>query len=67
MDELLTTAELAERLKVSGKTIERMLIDGRLPYVRVAGKGAGHRRFVWSEVLQALRDDTERHEGRENG
>tara|TARA_R100001086_G_scaffold10561_1_gene5618 strand:+ start:2067 stop:2267 length:201 start_codon:yes stop_codon:yes gene_type:complete len=62
MEELLTTAELADRLKVSGKTIERMLVAGRLPYVRVAGKGAGHRRFVWSEVLQSLREDTERHE-----
>ena len=62
MDELLTTQEVADRLKVGHRTIDRMCADGRLPFLRVAGRGAGHRRFVWAEVIQALRDDTERRE-----
>ena len=67
MDELLTTSQLAERLQVTTKTVQRMTSSGRIPAIRVAGTGRGHPRYVWAEVLDALRDDTERHEGEENG
>lgn len=55
MDELLTTQELAERLKVTTKTIQRMVSQGRLPVLRVAGSGNGHPRFIWQDVVDTLR------------
>jgi len=59
MDELLTTQELAERLKVSQRTVDRMVQAERLPFVRVAGRGNGHRRFIWDDVVRVLRDNND--------
>lgn len=55
MQEVLTTQELADRLKVTTKTIQRMVSQGRLPVLRINGSGNGHPRFIWSEVLETLR------------
>ena len=45
-ENLLTTREVAERLKVSGSTVRRMAREGRLPAMRV-GK-------LWRFPLQEL-------------
>jgi excisionase family DNA binding protein len=37
---LLTLAEVARRLSVSRATVYRMVYDGRLPAVRLGGRGA---------------------------
>lgn len=49
--ELLTCAELAERLKVHPRTIRRFCKTGKIPAIRL-----GHRtvRFEYSAVLEAL-------------
>lgn len=48
--ELLTIQELAARLKVSGRTISRLLDAGVLP-VRMVGC---QKRFLFQEVVDAL-------------
>ena len=45
---VLTKRDLAERLKVSTRTVQRL----DLPHMRVGGQN----RYLWSEVLQALRN-----------
>lgn len=49
-NDLLTVAELSEKLKVSGSTIRRMARAGILPYTKV---GRPYR-FIYEEVLSAL-------------
>lgn len=49
-EELLTPKELADRLKVSERTIKRSQLDGALPGRLVRGK----LRFYWPEVVAAL-------------
>jgi excisionase family DNA binding protein len=58
---LLTTAELARRLDVGQDKIRALAKAGRIPSVQV---GANGRRFVWAEVMTALRAEaaTERQE-----
>jgi len=53
--EILTTAECAERLKVSTRTIRQMIADGKIPHFRVGGQGKGQLRFDWQEVVESLR------------
>ncbi len=48
--ELLTTRELASRLKVSVRTVFRLLAAGTIPARWVLGS----RRFYWPEVMAAL-------------
>lgn len=48
--ELLTYSELAYRLKVSVKTVRRLVAAGLIPAKQVGGR----HRFYWSDVLGAL-------------
>ncbi len=50
--EYLKTAEVAEILHVSPKTVTRWAKDGKLPHSRTLG---GHRRFP-AEAIQKLAD-----------
>ena len=50
-EKLLTTAELARRLDVSQRSVRALVRAGQIPSVNV---GSG-RRFVWPDVLAALR------------
>jgi excisionase family DNA binding protein len=38
-DELLTVAEVAERLRISRLTVRRRIADGQIPAVRLGGRG----------------------------
>ena len=54
LTEILTLAELAERLKLSQKVARKRMDDLKvLPYFLGRGRGVGTR-WVWSEVLAAL-------------
>ncbi|HEY3723093.1 MAG TPA: BldC family transcriptional regulator [Acidimicrobiia bacterium] len=48
---LLTPGEVAERFKVSPRTVGRWARDGRIQAIRTLG---GHRRFRASEVAAAI-------------
>jgi len=52
--DILTTAECAERLKITERTVRQMVSDGRVPCFRVGGEERGHLRFNWPAVLNAL-------------
>ena len=52
MSEYLKTAEVAEILHVSPKTVTRWAKDGKLPHSRTLG---GHRRFP-AEAIRKLAD-----------
>ena len=47
--ELLTIPEVAERLRVSRRTVERLIVAGRIRPVRI-----GSRRLVTSTELEAF-------------
>jgi excisionase family DNA binding protein len=47
----LRTAQVAELLQVSPKTVSRWAQEGRLPYVRTLG---GHRRYPDAEIRALL-------------
>jgi excisionase family DNA binding protein len=49
-DCLLTKRELAQKLKLSRRTIDYWMRDGRLPYLKI-GKTV---RFQWRQVLEKL-------------
>jgi excisionase family DNA binding protein len=49
-DEIYTTKEVAELLKISLPTVKRMLKDGRLPSIRI---GKQHR-FLGSDLIQII-------------
>lgn len=51
LDPLIDREQLADLLQVSGKTVQRMADEGRIPYYRVRGSY----RFRAEEVLAALR------------
>jgi excisionase family DNA binding protein len=51
VEDLLTTAELARRLKVTAKTVREWVQAGRLPCVRPSRKVM---RFDWAAVRGAL-------------
>jgi excisionase family DNA binding protein len=51
----LRTAEAAEILQVSPKTVSRWALEGKLPFVRTLG---GHRRYPEDEIRQMLADNT---------
>jgi hypothetical protein len=57
---LLTKPQLAQRLKVSPRTIDNMMAQRILPYIRASKRAV---RFHWPRVLAAL----ERREIREAG
>lgn len=48
--EFLTTAEIAKRLKVTGRTIQNWTADGTIPSVKIGRI----RRYLWSEVREVL-------------
>lgn len=52
-DEFLTTEELAARLKVNERTIERWQAGGQLPFVRVTGTV----RYHWPTVVKHLTEN----------
>jgi excisionase family DNA binding protein len=47
----LRTAQVAELLQVSPKTVSRWAQEGRLPYLRTLG---GHRRYPDQEIRELL-------------
>jgi predicted site-specific integrase-resolvase len=51
-DDLLTSAELAEALRVNERTVRKWRNDGTGPPVMWAG---GHARYLWRDVLDWLR------------
>lgn len=53
LQELLTCNELAARLKITRRTVYRMLREGRIPCQRVGGQW----RFVWEEVIESLKQE----------
>ena len=53
MDELLTAAELAGRLRVKPGTVSAWTRAGRIPAVRIGPKTI---RFDWAGVVKALRE-----------
>jgi excisionase family DNA binding protein len=53
--ELLTTAEVAERLRVTQRTVRGWVADGTIPAIQLGGAGthlripaAGFERWLWS-------------------
>ena len=54
MDELLTSDEVCERLKLSKRTLRDMVDQGKIPVLMV-GTGSGRPRFDWQEVVDAIR------------
>lgn len=50
---MLVSAEVMQRLKISRRTLERWVADGRLPAVKVGGFGA--RRYREADVEALLR------------
>lgn len=51
MPELLTAEELADRLKVSPRTVKEWARAGRIPEVRLSAKV---RRFLLTEVIRVM-------------
>ena len=51
-EKLLTVQELARRLDVGQDKVRDLARSGRIPFVQVSRNGL---RFVWDDVLQALR------------
>ena len=49
MSDILTTSECADRLRVTGRTLRQMAVDGKVPSFRIG-------RFDWDDVLATLRD-----------
>lgn len=58
--ELLTTAELAERMKVTSETIARWRRRGRIPYIRINSTTLRHE---YAAVVEALRTASNKSEG----
>ncbi|HAA73261.1 MAG TPA: hypothetical protein DCE55_29235 [Planctomycetaceae bacterium] len=54
--ELLKVKQLADRLQLTEMTVYDMARRGQIPFVKV-GKGRGNYRFVYEDVLEALRED----------
>ena len=54
-DATLLSSEVMSRLKISRRTLERWVADGRLPAVKVGGFGA--RRYLESDVEALLRGE----------
>ncbi len=54
-DELLTVAEVAERLKVGRETVRRWLKQGRLHGMMIGGTKAGYR-IPRSQLERLLKD-----------
>jgi excisionase family DNA binding protein len=52
MERMLTRRELAERLSVTVRTVERMMARGDLRIHRVGADA----RFLWSEVIEDTRE-----------
>ncbi|BDS08009.1 hypothetical protein NT6N_30490 [Oceaniferula spumae] len=49
--ELLTKTELAKRLKVSTRTVDLWVNEGRIPKIKINSSA----RFDWGDVLEALK------------
>ncbi|MFN7137731.1 MAG: helix-turn-helix domain-containing protein [Limisphaerales bacterium] len=71
-DEMLTKQELAAKLKVGVRTIERLMHSGQIPFLKLHHLVLFH----WPEVLRELKasfgvevggDGTDRTEGTKNG
>jgi len=56
---LMTTNELADVLRCSRQTVDRMCADGTLPFLAVGTR----RRFIFEEVREALANRPRRHLG----
>jgi excisionase family DNA binding protein len=54
-DEILTKAELANRLKVTVSAINKWMALRRIPYIRLGRRCI---RFNWGEVLKAINTRT---------
>lgn len=53
MEEYLKTAQVADALHVSPKTVTRWAKDGKLPHARTLG---GHRRFPAAKIQELARE-----------
>lgn len=59
-EKYLRTAEVAQRLQVSPKTVARWAKEGRLPYLATLG---GHRRYPLSAIERLMADLSRLDEG----
>ncbi len=55
-DELLTAADVAQRLGIKPRTVLQWALRGHLPVLRISPKVV---RFDWHEVLGAIRESAE--------
>lgn len=56
MAELISSFELAKRLKIHYQTLYTMIEDGKIPYISL---GERSKRFDYDEVVAHLRKQTE--------
>ena len=54
-DEYLISSEVMDILKISRRTLERWVAEGKLPAIKIGGFGA--RRYLRSDVDALLRGD----------
>lgn len=55
-DELLTKEQLAELLHVSKRTVERWIVEGAIPFVKLPKRGSkANIRFLRTNVMQWLK------------
>lgn len=52
-EDFLTADEVAKRLKCSAKTVQNAAKDGKLKHHYLPG--STDKRFIWSEVLEAMK------------
>ena len=53
--ELLTKGELAKRLKVSTRTIDLWVLEGRIPKIKISSSA----RFDWDDVIDQLKNQNQ--------
>jgi excisionase family DNA binding protein len=67
-DEIMTKEQLAELLRVSKRTVERWVEEGRIPFIRLPRRGAKCSvRFLRSNVLRWLRRSEQKPLGKLHG
>ena len=54
-ERLLNKEQLAQRCQVSERTVERWVVENRVPYIRLPQRGSRTGvRFLWSQVMKHL-------------
>jgi excisionase family DNA binding protein len=60
-DDILTKEQLAELVHVSKRTIERWVVEARVPYIKLPRRGTkGNIRFLKSTILQWLKKNEQK-------